>query len=184
MPAPRTVLGRAVVKPAASSSEHLCTRRCAPFAPASLDEERRVMDPGRFRQETCARSSRPRIGSHRIEVYPKIDAGPDQHSYRTHHFHEKQPPTCTSRGGTNIACEMPGRGPALIIVSGALGVRTYASMPHPIGLPARDRTVQSSPSRTFAWRSTFSPPETCSTTIALPRALAAEPTLALARARR
>jgi len=51
MPAPLIVLGRAAVKPAASSSEHLCTMRCAPFAPASLDEEPWVMDPGRFRQE-------------------------------------------------------------------------------------------------------------------------------------
>jgi pimeloyl-ACP methyl ester carboxylesterase len=49
--------------------------------------------------------------------------------------------TVTSRDGTRIAYEKHGRGPAIIIVSGALCDRNFASMPHLVEVLAHDFTV-------------------------------------------
>ena len=49
--------------------------------------------------------------------------------------------TVTSRDGTRIAYEKHGRGPALIIVLGALCDRNFASTPHLVDLLATDFTV-------------------------------------------
>lgn len=49
--------------------------------------------------------------------------------------------TITSRDGTRIAYEKHGSGPALIIVSGALTIHTFASTPHLVELLAEHFTV-------------------------------------------